>query len=286
MPPSDTTPTPPPTRTVTLPGHGLDFEVLADDSIIGPAIASGGWEEHETALFRAHLAPGCQVVDLGANVGWFAVQAVLAGARVAAFEPVPEIAAVCERNLARANARGPGSGVLHRVAAGAERGQARIALARENRGDNRVLDAGGARPADMGAGELVTIEVAPVDELVEGPARILKIDTQGSEWLALQGATRLLEASPELALLIEFWPYALRGARPEELLGRLSELGFTLGKATAAPYPMRPERILAQVRAGDPVKGGLDLYGTRGLPFHVLGLGRRLHGLLRSLKEG
>ena len=137
----------------------------------------------------------------------------------------------------------------------------------------------------MAAAELVTIEVAPVDELVEGPVRILKIDTQGSEWFALEGARRLLAASPELALLIEFWPYALRGATPEQLLRRLADLGFTLGKATAAPYPMSPERILAQARAGDPRKSGLDLYGTRGLPFHVLGLARRLHGLARSLKE-
>jgi FkbM family methyltransferase len=274
-----------PTRTVRLPGSGLDFEVLANDSIIGPAIEAGGWEQHETALFRAHLRPGCRVVDLGANVGWFAVQAILAGAEVTAFEPVPDIAAVCARNIARAAAQGPGTGVLHRLAAGAERGTAQIALASRNRGDNRVLDSGGARPADMGAGELVTIEVAPVDELVTGPVRVLKIDTQGSELLALRGARRLLETSPELALLIEFWPYALRGGRPEELLELLDGQGFTLGKATRAPYPMRPDRILAQARAGDPVKGGLDLYGTRGLCFHVLGPARRLHGLVRSLKE-
>jgi FkbM family methyltransferase len=263
----------------------MDFEILADDAVIGPSIERGGWEEHETALFRAHLRPGCKVVDLGANVGWFAVQAILAGAEVHAFEPVPFIADVCERNIARAMERGPGRGTLHRCAAGAERGTAEIALASTNRGDNRVLDEGAARPEDMGAGEVVTIELAPVDELVEGPARILKIDTQGSEWLALQGARELLRRSPELALLIEFWPYALRGAKPRELLDLLAREGFTLGKATAAPYPMGPERILRQALARDPVKGGLDLYGTRGLPFHVLGLGSRLRGIARGLRE-
>ena len=217
--------------------------------------------------------PGCRVVDLGANVGWFAVQAILAGAEVTAFEPVPEIAAVCERNIgARAAARGPGRGVLHRLAAGAARGQARIALAEKNRGDNRVLDERAARPADMGPGAELAIEVAPVDELVRGPARVLKIDTQGSEWLALQGARELLRASPSLALLIEFWPYALRGAAPEELLALLAREGFTLGKATAAPYPMAPERILAQARTANPVKGGFDLYGVRGAPFPRPGL--------------
>jgi hypothetical protein len=115
--------------------------------------------------------------------------------------------------------------------------------------------------------------------------QILKIDTQGSEWLALQGARELLRRSPELALLVEFWPYALRGANPEELLEFLAREGFTMGKATAAPYPMRPERILRQALARDPVKGGLDLYATRGRPFHVLGWRKRLHGAWRSLRE-
>jgi FkbM family methyltransferase len=272
------------TRRVRPQALDLELEVLADDAIIGPAIERGGWEPHESALFRAHLAPGARVLDLGANIGWFSCLAVLAGAQVHAFEPVPQIAAVCARNLERANARGPGRAILHRCAASDRAGRARIALSAQNRGDNRVLD-GGARPADMGAGEEVEIELARVDDLVEGPLRVLKIDTQGSEWLALAGMPKLLAASPQLALLIEFWPYALRGGTPEQLLELLAREGFTLGKATAAPYPMSPARILRQALARDPVKGGLDLYGTRGLPFHVLGPLARLHGLWRSLRE-
>lgn len=275
-----------PTRMVRPRSLDFEFEVLEGDLIIGPAIERGSWADHETALFRAHVAPGSRVVDLGANVGWFAVQAVLAGAEVQAFEPVPAIADVAERNVARAMQHGSGRGVVHRQAAGAARGRATIEIAARNFGDNRVLDAGAARPADMGAGQAIEIEIAPLDELVQGPVRFLKVDTQGSEWLALQGARGLLEASPDLGLLIELWPYALRGATAKDLLERLRQLGFTLGKATEAPYPMPVERILRQALARDPVRGGLDLYGVRGnLPFHVLGLGPRLHGFVRSLKE-
>jgi len=272
------------TRRVRPPALDLEFEILADDALIGPAIERGGWEPHESALFRAHLVPGARVLDLGANVGWFSSLAVLAGAEVHAFEPVPHIADVCARNLERANQRGPGRAVLHRCAAAERAGRAQIALAARNLGDNRVLD-GSERPRDMGPGELVEIELARVDDLVEGPVRVLKLDTQGSEWLALAGMPRLLAASPQLALLIEFWPYALRGAQPEELLQFLERAGFRLGKATEAPYPMDAARILRQARARDPVKGGLDLYGTRGLPFHVLGLPARLHGLWRAWRE-
>jgi FkbM family methyltransferase len=274
------------TRLVRPRSLGFEFEVLAGDSIIGPAIERGSWADHETALFRAHVAPGARVVDLGANVGWFAVQAVLAGAEVHAFEPVPAIAEVAERNVGRAMQHAAGRGVVHRLAAGSARGRAAIQIAQQNFGDNRVVDAGAERPADMGAGQSIEIEIAPVDELVQGPVRFLKVDTQGSEWLALQGAQRLLSSSPDLALLIELWPYALRGATARELLERLDQLGFTLGKATEAPYPMPVERILRQALARDPVRGGLDLYGVRGnLPFHVLGLKARLHGFVRGLKE-
>jgi len=274
------------TRTVRLPGSGLELEVLEGDTLIGPAIERGAWEEHETALFRAHLAPGARVLDLGANVGWYAVQAVLAGCEVEAFEPVQEIAEVLRRNLERAERRGPGRARVHVRAAGDAGGRARIALAAENRGDNRVLATGTGRPADMGPGETLEIEVARVDDLVQGPFRVIKIDTQGSEWLALRGMQRVLDASREVALFLEFWPYALRGGEPIGMLERLRGLGFTLGKATAAPYPMAPERILEQALARDPVKGGLDLYATRGVPFHVLGAGARLRGMARSLREG
>ena len=273
------------TRTVAVPSLGLDFEILADDAIIGPAIARGSWADDETELFLAHVGPGKRAVDLGANVGWFSVQAILAGSEVDAFEPVPGIADVCQRNIERALKQRPGKARLHRCAAGAGRATARIALARENHGDNRVVEAAAA-PEDMRGAELVEIAIAPVDELVAGPVDFLKIDTQGSEWLALEGAERLLAASPDLALLIEFWPYALRGATPEALLERLFALGFTLGKATAAPYAMTAKRILAQARGRDPVRGGMDLYGVRGKrPFHVLGAKARLRGMLRGLKE-
>jgi FkbM family methyltransferase len=273
------------TQLVQVPNLGLELEVLAGDEVIGPAVALGAWEEHETRLFRAHLRPGTQVLDLGANIGWFSVLAVLSGAQVHAFEPVPAIADVAQRNIERAMKVGKGRGVVHRFAAGAAPGTARIVLSERNRGDNRVLDPGAGRPADLPGSAELEIRIERIDDHVQGPARVLKVDTQGSEWLALQGARGVLEASPELALLLEFWPYALRGTEPRQLLEFLAGEGFTLGKATAAPYPMEPERILRQALARDPVKGGLDLYGVRGLPFHVLGAQARLRSLWRSKRE-
>ncbi|MFT5081418.1 MAG: FkbM family methyltransferase [Gammaproteobacteria bacterium] len=281
MPPMDFSPKT--VRVSTLGPSGMDFDVLADDTIIGPSIANGAWEDHETRLFLAHLRPGARVLDLGANVGWFAVQAILAGAEVHAFEPVPGIADLTERNMQRAMEIGPGKGILHRAAAADAKGTAEIALSEGNHGDNRVIDE--SAPADMADATCIEIKLERVDDHVKGPIDFLKVDTQGSEWLALQGAKELLKASPNVGLLIEFWPYALRGCEPGELIDMLLDMGFTLGKATTAPYPMNKQRILEQALARDPVKGGLDLYGTRGLPFHVDGLKGKLHGAWRSMRE-
>ena len=70
-----------------------------------------------------------------------------------------------------------------------------------------------------------------------------------------------------------------------QALGFLHAQGFTVGKATSGPYPMQPARILKQVGSADDVKGGIDVYGVRRRPFHVLGGAARLRGTWRSLKE-
>lgn len=272
-------------KIVKVKNLGLEFEVLVGDAIIGPAIERGSWADHETLLFRRNVKPGDRVLDLGANVGWFAVQAILAGAEVHAFEPVPGIADLAQRNIERAMKVGKGKGILHRFAAGDSKSSAKIAIGTSNFGDNRVVE--GERPRDMGQGFEVEIQIAPVDSFVSGAFQFIKIDTQGSELLALRGMTNVLAASRDFAMLLEFWPYALRGGKPEELLDLLFGLGMTIGKATEAPYPMTRERILAQSRdpRRDPVKGGIDLYGVRGRPFHVVDFKNRVKSFVRSIKE-
>lgn len=274
------------TKTVRLAEIGLDFDVFAEDAVIGPAIERGGWEEHETRLFRAHISPGDRVIDLGANVGWYGVQAVLAGADVHCFEPVPAIAEVCWRNLERAMRIGRGRATLHRCAAGSARSQVEIAVGNTNLGDNRVLDPSRGRPTDMDIGAVVSVPVERVDDLLSGPFRVIKIDTQGSEWHALTGMQEILERSTRCALFLEYWPHALRGVRGEEMLHYLTRLGYVLGKATAAPYPMTPARIQRQSAMRDPLRGGIDLYGVRGVPFHVGGIAGRVRSLARSIREG
>jgi hypothetical protein len=59
---------------------------------------------------------------------------------------------------------------------------------------------------------------------------LIKIDIQGYELHALQGAKRILEENPEIKLLLEFWPYGLKqtGAKWGDLIEMLRGFGMDL----------------------------------------------------------
>jgi len=76
------------------PREGLLLTGFADSEFIYKEI----WEEH---FYDKHypIAPGSQVLDLGANQGFFAVYAASKGAQVYAYEPEPRAFQMLARNI-------------------------------------------------------------------------------------------------------------------------------------------------------------------------------------------
>src|SRR5262245_61208343 len=84
-----------------LSEHSFEFAGLrfsmelhpAGDEIITPQmLRDGAWEPHESKIFLDIARGSSLVVDIGANIGWYAILAALATnghGRVAAFEPHP-----------------------------------------------------------------------------------------------------------------------------------------------------------------------------------------------------
>ncbi|MBO0698349.1 MAG: FkbM family methyltransferase [Zavarzinella sp.] len=186
------------------------------------------YEPRETAVFRRHLRPGGTVVDIGANIGYFAVLAAgLVGqaGRVIAVEPEEYNFRLLRRNI-RANRLSNVTPV--RSAVGAEPGTATIYKSAANYGDHRLFAAGG--PAHR-AGQRVPIE--PLDAILErvGTAKMvdfIKIDVQGYEHHVVRGMTALFRGDRHLTILTEFWPYGIReaGGSPEEYLETFADAGF------------------------------------------------------------
>ena len=212
---------PPPTG-FDLPGIGaFDFAVHRHSDLwISEAIRQGHvLEPYVLEMLQAMIRPGDSMLDIGANIGWFSVigsRLVGARGRVTAIEPSPRNAALARRNLAR---NGCGNAVLHQCAAGAADGTARLYLSPDlNQGDHQMALATD-RP------DWTDVRVRAMDSLLPDIARIdvVKLDTQGSEALALAGMRRLIAASPMVRLILEYWPHGLRrcGSTTAELAAML-----------------------------------------------------------------
>lgn len=235
--------TPSAVEAVSLP-DGLVVHLDRRDWAVGSPLArTGTYEPDVTEVVLAALAPGATFVDVGANIGWFALQAARAvgpTGTVVAVEPNP---ANCQ--LIEASAAANGFGNVHVVAAAAGRQAGWAALETDASNGRMVpLEAGRAAVACSYA-----VPVRPLDAILEdlGVARVdvVKIDTEGAEPQVLDGAERTLAGHP--VVVSEFFPDALAdtsGVDARRHLARLRAAGYALA-VIGEPGPGGDDDILA-----------------------------------------
>jgi FkbM family methyltransferase len=171
-------------------------------------------------LFVVHLLQAQDLfVDVGANVGIYSVLAsAVAGARTAAFEPVPANVARLLDNI-RVNAI-EGVVSVHPVALGAQSGRLRIEAAPG--AENRVY-----LPGRSALAGLVEVDVRRLDEVLSDAPTLIKIDVEGYEFPVLQGAGDVLDAPDLLAVIVELANHGLRfGCRNQDVRSELERRGF------------------------------------------------------------
>ena len=166
-----------------------------------------GLHEYSDMAFILHfLRPGDLFMDVGANVGSYTVLASgAAGARTVAIEPIHGTAMSLRKNL-EANR------IEHLVeiveaAAGAEMGTAMMTTHMDTM--NYITD-DESLPTDR-------VPTVTLDSLNQQPAA-LKLDLEGHEFHALQGATQTLTAPTLKALIVEF--------DDQEAIDLLAKFGF------------------------------------------------------------
>ncbi len=211
-----------------LERRGVKLAINPTDPVISGALLFGVYENGELDLFEKLLRPGMTVVDIGANIGLYtalAAKGVGPTGRVLALEPDPESFAFLRRTIAE---NGFENVEPFQVAASAAAGDAELYSNPDNRGDSRLY-------ADPLLGDKpLQVRTTTVDELLGSrnlrSVDVLKIDTQGAEGLVLAGARETLANSPNLTILMEFWPYGLArtGSRADVLLALLRESGFQI----------------------------------------------------------
>jgi len=181
--------------------HTLDVAVVNEAAMLNPYLGSG----------YVQIPPDATVIDVGANIGDFSIQAArrCPGGRVIAIEPLRDLGVLIERQASL-------NGVTNIT-------WVRAALA----GDEGITNAN--RDGSQYATPAAAAEQVPMISLARlvadlGLARIdlLKLDCEGAEWDILPAAEPVLARVRQICM--EY--HAERGWTPQRLAEWLRRLGF------------------------------------------------------------
>lgn len=234
-------------------GHLIYVDTRSVD--IGSHLLFGGtWEHHYAAAFERLLRPGNVVLDIGANHG---VYALLAASRVGpsghvyAFEPSRNF---CELMQASISVNGLGGSITLEQYAVADRAfettlQAHVHMS----GAAHLASEGDAEPTSSSRGmQSETVKCVALDDYFADPSQrvdVVKMDIEGAEGLALKGMTKLVDRSPTLKLMMEFYPAMLSrfGCNAEFVIEFFKSRQFMCWtiKADSSLVPARWESLLA-----------------------------------------
>jgi FkbM family methyltransferase len=189
----------------------------------------GQYEPIETGIMLRHLRPGMTMIDVGANIGHYAMVAARAvgpAGRVVAFEPDGENYAALAANLAL---NGLGHASAERLALGARAGALTLYRDAANRGGHSLAAANVQAPAGAQPVTVTTLDAYGETHLPGRRVDFIKIDVQGAESAVLEGAGAIL-VRDHPSVLVEFWPHGIRamGADPMRLVERMLALGYGL----------------------------------------------------------
>lgn len=214
--------------TAEIPQYDLRLEVSPADVIGRHLYKYRRYEPELTTTLARHLELGSAdlMVDIGANIGWYALLVTRLSegrCRVIAFEPDPQNYALLKRNLAL---NGATQVQAFNLAVGDAADTLRLhRYGHDNAGRHSLLA--------LHAGETIPVQVVALNEfwrtqqLPEGPIRLMKMDIEGYEVIALRGASEVLARCEWL--LIEHSPAYLQqsGHGVAALVERLQVAGFT-----------------------------------------------------------
>lgn len=196
---------------VTTPaGNTVTYVADGNDILARKIVWPTGWEGSSLQLFSELARDSEAVFDVGAFSGVYAlVAAADSDAQVVAVEPNPVILPNLCRNVAANDLE-----ERVRVVAAAvsdEPGRATLRVPR----DTTAASLGGT-------GDPVDVDVVTLDELVDQPVGVMKVDVERREASALRGASRVL-AEHRPHLIVEL----LSATAFDEVAGMLVDYGYS-----------------------------------------------------------
>jgi FkbM family methyltransferase len=230
--------------------RGYQIYASPHDEAVGRHALACAYEPHVTSVVGRALRRGMGMIDIGANIGVFALQAaarVGPSGYVLAVEPNPANARLIE---ASRQVNGFDQLIVCQAAAGREIGVLGLHSTDSN---------GTTAPLDRAAllQDALTVPALPVDSLVpaQRPIDVIKIDVEGAEYLALQGCETILRRWQPF-LVSEFSPDLLQsisGINPVDYLHWLLDMDYRIGvidrEGKVTPPGDDPALIMTQYTA-------------------------------------
>ncbi len=197
------------------------------DAIAREVALTGLYEPQETAIIKRFLRPGACFVDVGANWGYFTLlgsSVVGGGGTVFSLEPDP-------RNFERLSTNLTLNGLENvrafQIAASNEMGELELYGYDESTGN---FGTSSLTKIDN-PGAVFSVPTQPLDLLLEGVEHIdfMKMDIEGGEALAIEGAKTLLKDRKVGHLLLELHPDQLKlaGSSAEKLIDTITGAGYS-----------------------------------------------------------
>ncbi|MDD5704162.1 MAG: FkbM family methyltransferase [Dehalococcoidales bacterium] len=205
-------------------GNKLIIRTSYLDGVSNEVLYHGTYEKYETKLFEQYINEGMTIIDIGANVGYYALLAArLVGSKgkIYAFEPESENYNLLLRNI---KLNGYGNVVAIKKAVSNHTGKTDLFLNKET-GAHCFL------PEREGIVGKTTVETISLDEYFKDrryPIDIIKIDVEGSELAVIMGMQNVIKDNDNLKIFSEFWPWGLQksGFPPRAYWDKLVDSGF------------------------------------------------------------
>lgn len=230
------------------------YKILVDAADCGHSahlLLEGFWEMAVTEAMRAALRPGMNAIDVGANLGYFALlMADLVGerGRVHAVEPNPSIASRLRRSVEMNGFAGRTA--VHEVPLSDLDGQEMMLVVPDGEPKNAAL----RPPAEAASfpGARHAVWTRRLDTLL-GDAKVdfVKIDAEGLEEAIWRGMRGLLDRRSPLTVFLEF--RTDRYGDPAGFVAELLRDGFALARIDPehGVLPTTPEEVLRLGRLDD-----------------------------------
>lgn len=202
-------------RVMAKTHRGEVIYLVPQDLDLTPAILrTGRYEIHVEQAILSCLRPGNTIIDIGANVGYHTM--AMAGAhgrscKIHAFEANPAITPLLRGSLfinEYSSFRGKGQVNLYPVAVSDKPGQLILESAPGHFGSGHLVTERANSDFGEEYSQRAAVDSVRLDDILTSVPSVdfLHMDIEGAEPLAIAGAQKILERSPDVRILTEWSP--------------------------------------------------------------------------------